>query len=137
MTKAYLITRCVLDNPVKHHQTEHNNSSLLHALLRYLMKITSNLPQISQLRMQKSSQLRYVWLEILLKSADQNILFRLDSFENPYKQLELVFHWEISKHSKTMDKNTRVLRRARVFTIIFSCLDIPVKHSLSLFIYYL
>ena len=34
---------------------------------------------------------------------------------------------------KTMDKNTRAV--CRVFTVIFSCLDIPVKYSLSLFIY--
>ena len=101
MTKAYLITRCTLDNPVKHYQTDHNNSSSLHTI----------------------------------KSANQNILLRLDSFEKPYKQLELLFHRDTSKHSKTMDKTLAL--RARVFTIVFSCLDSPVKHSLSLFIYYM
>ena len=53
--------------------------------------------------------IRYACLEILLKSANQNILLRLDSFEKPYKQLELVSH-RVSKHSKIMDKNTRASR---------------------------
>ena len=35
MTKARLITRCVLDNPVKHHQTEHNNQ----LIVAHVMKI--------------------------------------------------------------------------------------------------
>ena len=54
--------------------------------------------------------IRYAWLEILFESTNQNILLSLDSFEVPYKQLELVFHRDISKHSKTMDKNTRAAR---------------------------
>jgi hypothetical protein len=42
----------------------------------------------------------------------------------------------ISKHSKTMYENMHS-RFTLVFSyIVFSCLDIPVKHSLSLFIYY-
>ena len=44
----------------------------------------------------------------------------------------------ISKHSKTMYENIRASRSTDVFSyIVFSCLDIPVKHSLSLFIYYI
>jgi hypothetical protein len=60
----------------------------------------------------------------------------LTGISKPYKQLELVSHRDIqtltgiSKHS-----NSKTL--ALVFSyIVFSCLDIPVKHSLSLFIYY-
>jgi hypothetical protein len=41
------------------------------------------------------NRLRYAWLRILLKSANENILLRLDSFEKPYKQLELVSHRDI------------------------------------------
>ena len=66
--------------------------------------------------MQKSSQLRYAWLEILFKSANQNNLLRLDSFEKPYKQLELLFHRDKSKQEKTMDKTLAL--RARVLTIV-------------------
>ena len=73
----------------------------------------------------KSCQLRYAWLEILFKSEKQNILLRLDSFEKPYKQLELVLHRDIQT-LETMDNG---------FSIIFWCLDISVKHELELFIY--
>ena len=52
------------------------------------------------------------WLRILFKSANENILLRLDSFEKPYKQLELVSH-RISKHEKTMYENTRASRSCR------------------------
>ena len=50
---------------------------------------------------------------MLFKSANQNILLRLDSFEKPYKQLELLFHRDIPKTRKQW-----------------------TKHSLLLFIYY-
>ena len=39
----------------------------------------------------------------------------------------------ISKHSKTMYENTRASRSSY---IVFSCLNIPVKRSILLFIYY-
>jgi hypothetical protein len=38
---------------------------------------------------------------ILFKSANENILLRLDSFEKPYKQLELVSHRDI----QTLENN--------------------------------
>ena len=40
-------------------------------------------------------------LRILFKSANENILLRLDSFEKPYKQLELVSHRDI----QTLENN--------------------------------
>jgi hypothetical protein len=43
----------------------------------------------------------YAWLRILFKSANENILLRLDSFEKPYKQLELVSHRDI----QTLENN--------------------------------
>jgi hypothetical protein len=79
--------------------------------------------------------IRYAWLRILFKSENENILLRLNSFEKPYKQLELVSH----RDTQTLENNVwKHSRFALVFSyIVFSCLDIPVKHSLSLFIYYL
>jgi hypothetical protein len=51
-----------------------------------------------------------------------------------YKQLELVSHRDIRTLENNVWKHSRF---ALVFSyIVFSCLDIPVKHSLSLFIYY-
>ena len=38
---------------------------------------------------------------ILFKSANENILLRFDSFEKPYKQLELVSHRDI----QTLENN--------------------------------
>ena len=45
----------------------------------------------------------YAWLRILFKSANENILLRLDSFEKPYnyKQLELASHRDI----QTLENN--------------------------------
>jgi hypothetical protein len=37
----------------------------------------------------------HTWLRILFKPTNENILLRLDSFEKPYKQLELVSHQDI------------------------------------------
>jgi hypothetical protein len=51
-----------------------------------------------------------------------------------YKQLELVSHRDIQTLEKNVWKHSRF---ALLFSyIVFSCLDIPVKHSLSFFIYY-
>ena len=59
----------------------------------------------------------------------------LDSFEKPYKQLELMSHRDIQTLENNVWKHSRF---ALVFScIVFSCLDIPVKHSLPLFIYYI
>jgi hypothetical protein len=70
-----------------------------------------------------------------IKSANENILLRPDSFEKPYKQLELMSHRDIQTLENNVWKHSRF---ALVFSyIVFSCLDIPVKHSLSLFIYYI
>ena len=81
--------------------------------------------------------LRYAWLRFLFKSANENILLRLDSFEKPYINNSSSCLTGISKHSKTMYK-LKHSRFALVFSyIVFECLDIPVKHSLSLFIYYI
>ena len=91
--------------------------------LNYACKIKSSTTNLMR-------QLRYAWLEILFKSANQNILLRLDSFEKPYEQLELVSHSH--RDIQTLENNEQ-----KSFTIIFSCLDISVKHSLSLFIYYI
>jgi hypothetical protein len=75
MIITYLITRCHLDNPVKLDESHH------------ACKIT--------------------WIEFLItlclvktlfKSANENILLRLDSFEKPYKQLEFVSHRDIRVH---------------------------------------
>ena len=77
------------------------------------MKITSDLPHISYYACKIKSVTTVVTIclvRILFKSANQSILLRHDSFEKPYKQLELVFHRDISKHSKRMDKNTRAAR---------------------------
>ena len=85
----------------------------------------------------KSSQLRYSWLEILFKSANQNILLSLDSFEKPYKQLELVFHRGLSIHSKTMDKNNRAARSCfHHCFLVFGCPGetlAVVVHNMKLF----
>ena len=67
--------------------------------------------------MQKSSQLRYTWLEILFKSTSQNILLRLDSFEKPYKQLELVPHRDIQTLENNGQKHSRC---ALMFSPLFS-----------------
>ena len=42
-----------------------------------------------------------IW-RILFKSANENILLRLDSFEKPYKQLELVSHRDIQYPGETL-----------------------------------
>jgi hypothetical protein len=78
----------------------------------------------------------FAWLRIIFKSANENlILLRVDSFKKPYKQLELVSHRDIQTLENNVWKHSRF---ALVFSyIVFSCLDIPVKHSLSLFIYYI
>jgi hypothetical protein len=61
-------------------------------------------------------------------------LYVLIWFEKPYKQLELVSHRDIQTLENNVWKHSRF---ALEFSyIVFSCLDIPVKHSLSLFIYY-
>jgi hypothetical protein len=74
---------------------------------------------------------------ILVKNSIQiskrKILLRLDSFEKPYKQLELVFHRDIQTLENNVWKHSRFA--LVVSYIVFSCLDISVKHSLSLFIY--
>jgi hypothetical protein len=56
-------------------------------------------------------------------------------WEAIYKQLELMSHRDIPTLENNVWKHSRF---ALVFScIVFSCLDIPVKHSLSLFIYYI
>ena len=62
-------------------------------------------------------QLRYAWLEILFKSANQKILLRLDSFEKPYEQLELVSHRDIQTLENNVQKH---LRFALVYSPLFS-----------------
>ena len=110
MTKAYLITRCVLD--VIYEQRER----VFHWNIQTRENNGENTSSIC-----------------LFKSADQNILFRLDSFEKPYKQACVS-----PGYPNTRKPWTKTLAlHARVFTIVFSCLDIPVKHSLSLLIYYI
>jgi hypothetical protein len=55
-------------------------------------------------------------------------------WEAIYKQLELVSHRDIQTLENNVWKHSCF---TLVFSyIVFSCLDIPVKHSLSLFIYY-
>ena len=57
---------------------------------------------------------------------------RSDSFEKSYEHYNSSSSpTGISRHSKTINKNTRAPY------IVFSCLDTAVKHSLSLFIYYM
>jgi hypothetical protein len=59
----------------------------------------------------------------------------LDNYYVIYEQRERVFHRDIQTLENNVWKHSRF---ALVFSyIVFSCLDIPVKHSLSLFIYYL
>ena len=41
MTKAYLVTRCVLDNQVNHHQKDHNSLVIFLKYLNYACKIKS------------------------------------------------------------------------------------------------
>ena len=53
-------------------------------------------------------QLRYAWLEILFKSANQNILLRLHSYEKPYEK-PLVSPRDIQTLENN-DKNTRASR---------------------------
>ena len=113
MAKAYFITRCVLDNPVKHHQTEHNNSSLFHMLLIYLMKTTITFLKISSLCMQN---------QVIYDMLGKKFYSNWQTKTSCYVSIHLRSH---INHSI----------RVRVFSIVFSCLDIPVKHSLSLFIY--
>ena len=70
--------------------------------LNYACKIKSSTTNLMR-------QLRYGWLEILFKSANQNILLRFDSFEKQYEQLELVSHRDIQTLENN-DKNTRASR---------------------------
>ena len=43
----------------------------------------------------------------------------------------------ISKHSKTINKNTHTMQVLVFSYIVFSCLDTPVKHSLFFIYYYI
>jgi hypothetical protein len=119
MTITYLITRCHLWNLMK-------VTSVFIKYFSYACKIT---------------WIEYLITLCLVKNSIQiskrNILLRLDSFEKPYKQLELVSHREI----QTRENNVWLWKHSRfalVFSnIVFSCLDIPVKHSLSLYMHIL
>jgi hypothetical protein len=72
---------------------------------------------------------------IQISKRKHSVTVRLDSFEKPYKQLELVSHRDIQTLENNVWKHSRF---TLVFSyIVFSCLDILVKHSLSLFIYYI
>ena len=51
-------------------------------------------------------RLRYAWLDILFKSANQNILLRFDSFEKPYKQRERMSHRDIQKLENNGQKHS-------------------------------
>ena len=66
----------------------------------------------------------YAWLRILFKSANENILLRLDSFEKPYKQLELVSHRDIRPNTRKQCMKTLALR-ARVFIHCFLVFGYP------------
>jgi hypothetical protein len=103
----------------------------------YLMKVTSVF--IKYL----NYACKITWIEFLItlclvknsiQISKRKHSVRLDSFEKPYKQLELVSHRDI----QTLENIYNVWKHSRfalVFSyIVFSCLDIPVKHSLSLYI---
>jgi hypothetical protein len=118
MIITYLITRCHLDNPVKRDEIMMKVTSVFIKYLNYACKITwieflitlclvKNSIQISKRKHSVTS--RFIWLSHINNSSSCLT--------------------GISKHSKTMYV---------VFSyIVFECLDIPVKHSLSLFIYYM
>ena len=87
----------------------------------------------------------FVSIRQLLMLSTDNASFKAKTYEQavqiylcqwkPYKQLELAFHRDTPNTRKQWTKTLAL--RARVFTIIFSCVYIPVKHSLSLFTYYI
>jgi hypothetical protein len=65
----------------------------------------------------------HTWLRILFKSTNENILLRLRS--------------HINNSSSCLTRISKQKHKMIHWHIVFSCLDIPVKHSLSLFIYYI
>ena len=89
--------------------------------LNYACKIKSSTTNLMR-------QLRYAWLENLFKSANQNILLSLDSFEKPYEKLELVCHRDIQTLENSEQKHSRF---ALVYSPLFSCVWISRGNNRS------
>ena len=79
---------------------------LVNRLVTTCLQVCSNLCVFTCVHNKSNAIITIAWSEILFKSANQNILLRVDSFENPMNNSSSC-PTGISKHSKIMNKNTR------------------------------